>query len=122
MLNDGKGGYALEVIDFKAGYARSLHVCRHPGHDSYYADQNFDGVDAGKQVKMLGVELTKDADGKVTTELSSTVSLVWTSFPTWKPPQGTDRGVRRPEDTDIQRGRNSGARRRRIECQSTSTK
>ena len=81
VLNDGKGGYALEVIDFKAGYARSLHVCRHPGHDSYYADQNFDGVDAGKQVEMLGVELTKDADGKVTTELSSTVSLVWTSFP-----------------------------------------
>ena len=81
VLNDGKGGYALEVIDFKAGYARSLHVCRHPGHDSYYADQNFDGVDAGKQVEMLGVELTKDADGNVTTELSSTVSLVWTSFP-----------------------------------------
>ena len=81
VLNDGKGGYALEVIGFKAGYARSLHVCRHPGHDSYYADQNFDGVDAGKQVEMLGVELTKDADGKVTTELSSTVSLVWTSFP-----------------------------------------
>ena len=81
VLNDGKGGYALEVIDLKAGYARSLHVCRHPGHDSYYADQNFDGVDAGKPVEMLGVELSKDADGNVTTEISSTVSLVWTSFP-----------------------------------------
>ena len=81
VLNDGNGGYALEVIDLKAGYARSLHVCRHPDHDSYYADQNFDGVDAGKPVEMLGVELTKDDDGNVTTEISSTVSLVWTSFP-----------------------------------------
>ena len=81
VLNDGNGGYALEVIDLKAGYARSLHVCRHQSHDSYYANQNFDGVDAGKPVEMLGVELTKDADGNVTTELSSTVSLVWTSFP-----------------------------------------
>ncbi len=81
VLNDGNGGYALEVIDLKAGYARSLHVCRHQGHDSYYADQNFDGVDAGKPVEMLGVELSKDADGNVTTEISSTVSLVWTSFP-----------------------------------------
>ena len=81
VLNDGNGGYALEVIELKAGFAKTVKVCEHPDHDSYYKNQNFDGVADGEPVEMLGAKLKIDESGNVTAELASTVTFLWSTHP-----------------------------------------